>query len=411
VKEEVTRTLAGLLSRRELEPGALTAAFPGELAPPETWGSAISTSFLKELSASGIDRACLVMNDLSSGDARPDVARLANELGYLCGPYDSYDGVHPPGMKDSWETSQFDAELYAHGGVMRENGTYRPGFNQKGRTLNAAAARPYLERRVRGKIGSVPYNSWFVDCDAYGQWFDDFSPGHPATQASDCAARIDRMDWISRTFNIPVGSEGGVALAASAIFYAHGMLTPAIGWGDKDLEDRRSKWYLGTYWPPEAPDVFFKKVPLKEKYRIQAWDPRYRLPLYEAAMHDSVITTHHWGTPSLKFKGTESVMALIEQLYNVPPLYHFTRETFAKEKARILAHYRFFSPLHRRLALQPLTGFRWLDSDRLVQRTTFGDGTELTANFGTKPWRSGALEVPPNTVVSVSSGITSTFTP
>jgi hypothetical protein len=411
LREEVTRALAEAMSRGSLTSRQLDRAFPGLLTDPGTWGDGISTAFLNSLRSSGIDRACLILNDLHSGDTRPEVARLADQLGYLYGPYDSYDAVHPPGMKDSWETAQFDADLYAHGGIEKEDGSLIKGFKQVGRMLSPLAARPYVERRVRAQMVLVPHSAWFMDCDAFGQFYDDFSPEHTATQAQDCAARLDRMRWIETSFGIPVGSEGGSGLAAGVIFFAHGMLTGVIGWGDKDLTNEHSKYWMGGYWPPEAPKNSFMPALLKPKYRLESYDPRYRLPLYEAVFHDSVIATHEWGTPSLKFKGEETTTALIEQLYNVPPLYHFTRKEFAQRQKGILAHYRFFSPLHRRLGLAPMTAFEWLTPDRLVQRTRFGDGTEITANFGTRAWNGNGLEVPAHTVVARRGAVTTSYTP
>ncbi|MEK7766012.1 MAG: glycoside hydrolase, partial [bacterium] len=346
-----------------------------------------------------------------AGAARPDVARTAADLGYLYGPYDCYDSVHSPHAKNTWETAQFDADLFAHGGVVDEHGKPRGGFQQAGHVLSAAAARPYLEKRVSGMLAKVPYTLWFMDCDGAGQYFDDYSPEHPASQAQDCAARIDRLNWITSTFGLPIGSEGASATTAGRICFAHGMLSGAIGWADKDHSDEHSKWWLGTYWPPEEPEYFFRRCPLKPRFRIEQYDPRFRLPLYETAMHDAVIATHHWETPSLKFKDEIVSSALMEQLYNVPALYHLTKGEFARIKKGLLAHYRFFSPLHRRLGLQPLTEFRWLTPDRLVQRTTFGDGTTLTANFRKTPWTGDGLTVPAGSVVAASQGYTETYTP
>ena len=148
------------------------------------------------------------------------------------------------------------------------------------------------------------------------------------------------------------------------------MLTPVIGWGDPDLTARNSKFFPGGYYPPGEPAVFFKPVPLKEKYRQLYYDPAVRLPLFETAFHDSVVATHHWSNPSLKFPEVAGTVELLELLYNVPPLYHLNRPVFAKEKADLKRHYDFFSPLHRELALQPLTDFRWLSEDKLVQTTS-----------------------------------------
>jgi len=389
----------------------LTANFPDHFTPPGTWGDGISLKFLKALTAIGVDRAVLVLNDLHPGDRRPEVAIEADRLGYLYGPYDCYDSVHAPGAKDSWETAQFDQALYEQGGIVRADGTLKKGFEGKGRFLNAQVARPYVEQRVKAIMAVTPDSAWFMDGDAFGEWLDDYSPKHPSTAAQNLAARLDRMRWISTTYGIPVGSEGGSALASGVICFAHGMLTPAIGWDDKDLHNEKSKYWLGTYWPPDEPTVFFKQVPLKPKYYRKIYDPRYRLPLYEAALHDSVVATHQWGSGSLKFKDILTTVALTEQLYNVPPLYHLNLAELDRQKGRIAAGYRFFSPLHRRLAYQPLTGFRVLTDDRLVQETTFGDGTVITANFRDRKTTVGGLELPAESVTSRREGETMTYRP
>ncbi len=44
----------------------------------------------------------------------------------------------------------------------------------------------------------------------------------------------------------------------------------------------------------------------------------------------------------------------------------------------------FFDPLHRAIAFKPLTDFKWLTKDHLIQQITFGDSIVLTANFSEK---------------------------
>jgi len=409
-KQEIARELNRLIGS-SLRPSDLVAAFPRRFTDPEGWGDGISVKFLKMLNAAGIDRACLILNDLNAGDGKPEIARAAEELGFLYGPYDSYNSIHMPGEADPWATAQFDSELYEQGAVMRANGTFAPGFARRGRHLSSLAARPWVEKRVGGKMAAIPFSAWFVDCDAYGQWFDNYSSRFAHTQAADLAARIVRMRWIARTYGVPVGSEGGSALAAGGIHFAHGMTTPAIGWGDPDFKDEKSKYFLGGWWPPERPKVFFLPAELKDRYRRSWFDPRYRLPLYEIVMHDAVIATHHWSSAAFKFKRTWAAMALLDQLYNAPPLYHFTVDDFTRQKDRILAHYAFFSPLHRRLAIKAMTDFRWLTEDRLVQKTVFSDGTEIVANFGTATAEVDGAPVPAGSVVSRWNGETASYAP
>jgi len=122
--------------------------------------------------------------------------------------------------------------------------------------------------------------------------------------------------------------------------------------------------------------------------------------------HDSVITTHHWGSGSLKFKNAIGTLALLELLYNVPPLYHLNIEEFSKHKAWIKKHYAFFSPLHQQIGGQAMTDFEWLSEDKLVQRTEFGDTIEIFANFGTGVFGYEDLIIPGRSIVArwISAG-------
>ena len=130
------------------------------------------------------------------------------------------------------------------------------------------------------------------------------------------------------------------------------------------------------------------------------YDPRFRLPLYQTVFHDSVITTNHWGSGSLKFENAIETLALLELLYNVPPLYHLNMAEFSKHKAWIKRHYAFFSPLHRRIGGQAMTDFEWLSHDKQIQRTEFGNTVEMYANFGMDPFRYKGVIIMGRSVVA-----------
>jgi hypothetical protein len=401
LKNEVAVEIGRLLATPQFaDRAAFAKAFDGNVLPPEQWGDGISLTMLGQLKEAGLDRLCITTGDLLSAQHRPDVARHADELGYVFGPYDSYHSIHAPGAADTWSTAQFDQALYDTGAIIKRDGTPRHGFKKKGYLLSPLAAEPYVHKRVGALVERVPFTSWFVDCDAFGEVFDDYSPQHPATQAEDAAARAKRMRWISETYGVPVGSEGGSAYAIPAVHFAHGVMTPVIGWGDAALKDKSSPYYLGAYWPPDGPQVFVKQVPLKPQYAKFYFDPRYRLPLHQTVFHDSVIATHHWSAASLKFADQVQTVALLELLYNVPPLYHLNRAEWKKHRERIASHYAFFSLLHRETALLPMTDFAWLSDDRLVQRTVFGEKVEIVANFGDNPVDRSGVSVAPRSVMS-----------
>ena len=378
------------------------AAFSDTLRHPDEWGDGFSVKLLEQFAKNGLDRLWLGVDSWQDGFRHPAAVAKAKELGYLVGPYDSYHSIHHPNEKDTWETAQFDLSLYETGAIVNADGTKSRGFKKKGYHLSPLVAQPYVENRVNGIVDQMPsdFNTWFIDCDAYGELYDDYSATHPATQLDDMNARLARIAWIRDTHNMVVGSEGGAAYSASVLHFAHGMMVPVIGWGDPDMKSKTSPYYVGGYWPPEGPAIHIKQVPLKPNYLYHYYHPRFRLPLYEIVFHDSVIATHHWGSGSLKFENAIETLALLELLYNVPPLYHLNIDEFSKHKAWIKKHYAFFSPLHRQIGGQAMTDFEWLSDDRQVQRTEFGDTVEIFVNFGTDAFGYEGLEIPAKSVVA-----------
>ncbi len=416
INVELTTATRGLLSE-SLEGSALVQrncrlpqeAFPDFLPPVEKWGGSFSSAMLDAFSSAGLNRLRLGLDGVEAlvQAGKADFVRDAVARGYLLGPYDSYHSIHNPatsGTDSSWPTAQFDAALFATGGIMNADGTMRKGFKQRGYLLSPLAARPYVERRVRANFDAAPYNYYFFDCDGFGQVYDDYSPAHRATCMADAAARVDRMAWVARTFGAAVGTEGGSAYAVPAVALFEGVFAENFGWGDTDMSEKASPYYVGRYYPTEAPDVFFKAVPAKEKYVRGNYDPRYRVPLWEAAFHDAAVSGHHWSAASLKFSNVETTVALTELLYQVPPMYHLNPEVFAKQKAKIMKHVKAWAPAHEVSAFLPLTDFVVLSEDKRVQRTSFGDRLVVTVNYGAEDFAEGGDVVPAGGAVMVLDG-------
>jgi len=381
----------------------LHSAFEKFVLAPDQWGDGVSVKMLRQFQQHGFDRMRLCVAGWEGAEKRPAVARLADEMGYLFGTYDSYHSIHDPallGTDETWPTAQFDQHLYDTGLIIRRDGTALSGFKGVGGKLSPLAARPYVEKRVRRHMQNVPYSYYFVDCDAYGELYDDYSPRHRAGQADDARARADRMRWIGETFKVPVGSEGGCHLFAEVICVSEGIFGPLFGWGDPDMKNRDSEYFLGRYYPPDGPEIFVKQVPMKEQYQFFCYDPRFRLPLYEIVYHDSVVTTNHWQNGSLKFDNMIGTVELTALLYMVPPLYHMNLDEFAKHREMMKRYYKFFSPLHRELGFSQMTEFNWLSGDRLLQRTVLGNEVELVANFSHEARQYGELAIPARSIVA-----------
>ncbi|MGK9169789.1 glycoside hydrolase [Inquilinus limosus] len=362
---------------------ALTDAFGPLLAPAERWGGGLSLDTVAALRKAGLARAWLGVEDWRDALWHPEAVAAAKAGGYLVGAYDSYGSAHPPDLPETWPTAQMGAELAAAGYRDRDS-RLAPGFAGRGVYVSAVAAEPYARRRIAAVAKAAGLDSLFLDVDATGLVFDDTTPGRETSQAQDAEARRRRLAYAA-SLGLVTGSEGGSALFAPQIAFAHGMTTQPFAWMDPDIKDKSSPYYRGNYWPPETPSLFFKSGPLKPEIARFIADPRFRLPLYEIALHDSVVTTHHWEYGSLKFSNEREATALLQLLYAVPPLYHLNAAVLDRDLPVIAAYDRVFRPLHERLFTQPMTDFAVLSPDRLLQRSSFGDGTAVTVNFDAKP--------------------------
>ena len=117
-----------------------------------------------------------------------------------------------------------------------------------------------------------------------------------------------------------VGSEGGAVLFADVIHCGHGVHTPYIGHLAAGFKDKNSPHYLGRHWPPDSPEQSFKPIPTPPSLVTPYFDPRTRIPLYQAAFGDELITTHHWSFDSPKFSDLKETRGLFEILYMAPPM-------------------------------------------------------------------------------------------
>ncbi|HEX8920179.1 MAG TPA: glycoside hydrolase [Pyrinomonadaceae bacterium] len=348
------------------------------------WGDGSTPEGVKQLRELGVERAALFYDQ----DPRaPKFARtlaaikVAKSFGYLIGPYDTFANIQDPATSDSF-TSIYDAALFQTGGVMRQDGTRQSGFQGRGHELSSEAlkraARPFIAERVNAQL-QTGINAYFLDVDAFGDLYDDYDPEHPMTIAQDRANRIERMRFISQTKNLVLGSESAVGWSAPVLHFSHGTYTlqTSAFW---NLHRQRDVW--GRFRPWNRPDAFFKTMAAPADFATSVYDPRYRLPLFETVFHDSVVTTDFWGAPLMKFDNLVQTRSLLLLLYNVPAMWSLDQRALKEYGARIKAMNDFFAPLHKEIGAQPLTRFRWLTPDRLVQRAEFSDKVVLTANFG-----------------------------
>ncbi|MDF3301394.1 glycoside hydrolase [Streptomyces tropicalis] len=366
---------------RNPEVGRLVGAFHAY-----TWGQARGPEGIRRLRALGIDRMWIGY-DADGSPMGGEAVRLARKAGYLVGPYDSWANAQDPATADT-PVSKWPAPVWPDGCVHAADGTSVTGFGGRGCYVSSEALRRaeprghYLADRTK-EMTANGATSYFLDVDAAGELFTDHSPTHPMTMAQDRRNRLRRMGWLSGDRGLVLGSESAGSWANRVVSFSHGSGTPVDDrlW---KLERDRPTW--GGYAPAGAPGVFFKPVRLPADVARAMYDPRYRVPLYQTVLHDAVISTERWELSWSKLPDLSRTRALLAMLYNVPLNLVLDRAELDAHGRRIAALQQYFEPLHRVAATRPMTDFRRLTPDHLVQRTTFGDGDlTVTANFSAVP--------------------------
>ncbi|MFI6684190.1 glycoside hydrolase [Streptomyces sp. NPDC050485] len=394
--------------RKNPETGRLLGAFHAY-----AWGGARTAAGIARLKALGVSRLWLGY-DADEAPMKSEDAAAAKKAGYLVGPYDSFANGRAKGP-DTPPNSVWPDGVYPSFCVRRADGTPQPGFHKQGCYLSSQAfeqaepGRHYLADRTRSLVANGA-TSYFLDVDAAGELFRDHDPAHPMTMAQDRTNRLARMQRLADgsydTHHAPLvlGSESAGAWANKVLAFDHGSGTPVDGrlWPmetghfDSAPDQPKDDPAWGGYTPAAAADTFFKPVRVsdfKPEHRAAVadalkamYDPAYRVPLYEAALHGSLVNVERWELPFGKLPEQKTTRALLAMLYNTPLNFVISDKDKRNERNlnELAALQKYFAPLHQAAGTKELTSYRRLTGDGTVQRTVFGDGTlTVTANFGT----------------------------
>ena len=123
--------------------------------------------------------------------------------------------------------------------------------------------------------------------------------------------------------------------------------------------------------------------PRVAKFQVGA---TYRLPLWELVYHDCLCAHWYWGDYNNKLPSLWDRRDLFNVLYGTMGMYLFNAKQWEADKDRFVRSYRVTSPVARKTGYSEMLDHRILSADRLVQRTTFADGTVVTVNFGETPF-------------------------
>lgn len=383
--------------------------------PVDKWAADNTVKVLDEIKGAGIDRLWIGLDDWREAYINPSFVDSAEKAGYLIAPYDSYHSIHEPG-KEQWITALFkDTSLYENATVTNKKGEKIEGFQSTGRKLNPVLAMPSVTQRVSEIMDTgLKFNSWFLDTDATGEVFDDYSPAHITTEKEDIQARIERMKYLQNEWNLVVGSEGGNDFAAGTIAFAHGIETPSFTWMDEDMsKNKESEYYVGRYYSATngVPELFAKQIPIKEKYKKLFLDTLDTIPLYKLVYNDSVITSYWWGLGTLKFADEAENRMLYEVLYNVPPMYHLDQNEWAKDKEQIINHVLVWSEFSKKAISLQMTDFKILSEDRTLQMTRYGTDLKVVANFSEQAAGFEEITIPSKSLAIISGQDVTLYTP
>lgn len=348
------------------------------------WGGARDAEAVRTLRKQGNTRLWLGY-DADGHPMSRDAVAEARKLGYLVGPYDSYDNGQDPETADT-PIAKWPGRVYPDFCVRDAKGTIATGFGARGCYLSSEAfaksepTEHYLARHTE-EMTKNGANSVFVDVDAAGELFSDFTGSHPLTKRQDRDNRMDRLRTLADKDHFVVGSESAVSWSASALAFDHGAQTP-VNDGLWAFQKDKTKW--GAYYPADAPGQFFHPTTLPASLAKSMFDPAYRVPLYETALHDSLVNTDRWEMPYDKLPAQKKDRALMSVLYNTPLNFVLGDQNLASTGKEMAALQHYFAPLHKAAGTERMTAFHWLTEDHLVQHSVFGDGTlTVTANFGT----------------------------
>ena len=353
------------------------------------WGDGRDLAFLDALKALGIKRLTISYDQdpmTQTHLVRPEYLRRAETMGYLAGPYEAFDNAQPAATADT--PTAIWGDLYPSGCIRDAKGEVMHGFANRGCEMSSeAVARhpgaPSPSSRYAGHVRDGA-SQIFVDVDAFGEFYDDFNPGHPMNKSQDRANRLTRLGLAIHRYKLVLGSENVTAWSSVVTHYSHGTAQAHVAplW---KLQSDRARF--GGYWPNDRPPLFFKPIELTPDEDRLLLAPADRLPLFEAVFHDSVVSADRWEFGLMKVAGEERHRFARALLYGTPTMWNLDQKELKRTGVWLKAAEGAFRIAHGRDTPVALTGFAWRTPDHLVQQTTWADRRVLVANFGADTWQ------------------------
>ena len=357
-------------------------------------GEPSAADMAAELKTAGIERFLW-----SSSGSRQSVERIAAMPDVLVGRYDIYRDVYTPELVRllGWDphpsneicrnTSAWPNDVIWNSADSNDQ-RKAWGVTCKDGVKRHCAAQCTLRQPARARaqvakeLTRMPYTSRFIDVTTAVGAEECENPAHPMTRTCSRAAACELLRLLGDEFGLVVGSEQGVDFAVPVCDYFEGMLSP--GWcrmpHGRPGAQRKDIFREGMNPTNVTPAEIRRVVDfhLGEKYRI---------PLVELVYHDCCCAHWYWFDYSNRPLSLWAKRDLFNVLYGTAPMYIFDHRLWRERKEMFVQSYRTVCPVARRTGYSEMTDHRALTADRSVQRSSFADGTEVTVNFGSRPFR------------------------
>lgn len=305
---------------------------------------------------------------------------LYKKYGYLSTQYDNYNDVLNPDLLNKIPNNRVKncdytarrMKDYPQGVIVNKDGNLAPAWALKGfdgkmypqNTMCPICAKQAMEDEIPQILRKYPYyKGRFIDVFGGGMC-ECFSKKHPLTREESIKVKNEAFEALEKIGLIP-GTEDGFDRIIDHLAYTEGLHSP-VYFRNKDS----GRNHANLYSSEQAEHI--------KKHMI---NPRCRVPFWHLVYHDCMFAFPYWGDSTAMSPEIIKDKILFACLYGCPPLYSFTEGNYRKARAAILESYRKITEVHAKTALLPMTDFKVLSNDYMLQSSVFGDKYKVTVNF------------------------------
>lgn len=319
---------------------------------------------------------------------------LYKKYGFLSTQYDNYNDVLNPDLLDIIPNNRVKncdytarrMKDYPDGVIVNKSGELAPAWSLKGfdgkmhnqNTLCPVCAKKRMQEEIPEILKKYPYyRGRFID--VFGGGMDEcFSKDHPLTKEDSIVVKNEAFEALEN-MGLIVGTEEGFDKIIDHVAYSEGFHSP-VYYRNKDSGRNHANIYT-----KEQCDHIKKNM----------LNPKRRVPLWQLTYHECLFTFPYWGDSTAMFLDIIKEKILFACLYGCPPLYSFTEGNYKNLKQAILESYKTITAVHEKTALLPMTDFKILSDDYMLQASVFGNKYKITANFSNQQREVGGKTILP----------------